>query len=125
MPDFDFRSSASFISSKEGGTPVLCRRVWMKRSSSLCFSVSMVMPRGAGDAGRQRGAGPDSAKQNRNMIYLFPDRFRKYSERRTLSVGGDDFRERAGRAIAVRDAGGRDLRLAGEDAGGGPCELPR
>ena len=26
MPDFDFRSSASFISSKDGGTPVSCSR---------------------------------------------------------------------------------------------------
>src|SRR3712207_5073943 len=44
MPDFDLRSSASFISSKEGGTPLSRRRSWMKRSSSFCFRVSIVSP---------------------------------------------------------------------------------
>src|SRR6266545_7031506 len=41
MPDFERRSSASFISSKEGGTPASFRRSWMKRSSSNCLRVSI------------------------------------------------------------------------------------
>ena len=41
MPDLERRSSASFISSKEGGTPVSLRRSWMKRSNSFCLRVSM------------------------------------------------------------------------------------
>ena len=42
MPDFDLRSSASFISSKEGGTPVSFNRSWMNMRSSFCFGVSMI-----------------------------------------------------------------------------------
>src|SRR5476651_2445596 len=41
MPDLDRRSRASFISSKEGGTPDSLRRSWMKRSSSNCLRVSI------------------------------------------------------------------------------------
>ena len=41
MPDFERRSSASFISSKEGGTPASFSRSWMKRNNSLCFLVSI------------------------------------------------------------------------------------
>src|SRR5216683_5135431 len=41
MPDLERRSSASFISSKEGGTPASFNRSWMKRSSSYCLRVSM------------------------------------------------------------------------------------
>ena len=41
MPDFERRSSASFISSKDGGTPVSFSRSLMKRNSSLCFFVSI------------------------------------------------------------------------------------
>src|SRR5580700_2472129 len=41
MPDLERRSSASFISSKDGGTPDSCRRSWMKRSNSFCFLVSI------------------------------------------------------------------------------------
>ena len=41
IPDFERRSNASFISSKDGGTPDSCRRSWMKRNSSLCFFVSI------------------------------------------------------------------------------------
>jgi len=47
IPDFDLRSSASFISSKEGGTPVSFRRSWMNMRSSFCFVVSIwSLPRG-------------------------------------------------------------------------------
>ena len=42
MPDLERRSSASFISSNEGGTPVSFRRSWMNRKSSLCFLVSIL-----------------------------------------------------------------------------------
>ena len=41
MPDLDLRSSASFISSNDGGTPLSCMRAWMKSKSSFCFSVSI------------------------------------------------------------------------------------
>src|SRR5882762_10804026 len=41
MPDFERRSSASFISSKEGGTPDSFRRSLMNRRSSYCLRVSI------------------------------------------------------------------------------------
>ncbi len=41
MPDFERRSSASFISSNEGGTPSRRIRLLMKSSNSSCFLVSM------------------------------------------------------------------------------------
>ena len=41
MPDLDARSSASFISSKEGDTPVSLIRSWMNMRSSCCLRVSM------------------------------------------------------------------------------------
>src|SRR5690606_23315176 len=41
MPDFDARSSASFISSKEGGMPLSFIRSWMNISSSCCLRVSI------------------------------------------------------------------------------------
>src|SRR3954470_16843072 len=45
MPDLERKSSASFISSKEGGMPLSLSRSWMKRKSSNCFRVSIVRPR--------------------------------------------------------------------------------
>src|ERR1700678_1841342 len=41
IPDFDRKSSASFISSKEGGTPDSFKRSLMNRSSSYCLRVSI------------------------------------------------------------------------------------
>src|SRR5579871_6535626 len=41
MPDFERRSRASFISSKEGGTPDSFRRSLMNRRSSYCLRVSI------------------------------------------------------------------------------------
>src|SRR6201993_848812 len=41
MPDFERRSSASFISSKEGGTPASFSRSLMKRRGSYCLRVSI------------------------------------------------------------------------------------
>src|SRR5579871_3058491 len=41
MPDFDRRSSASFISSKGGGTPDSFSRSLMNRRSSYCLRVSI------------------------------------------------------------------------------------
>src|SRR5262249_12525323 len=41
MPDLDFKSNASFISSKEGGMPVSRTRSWMNISNSYCLRVSM------------------------------------------------------------------------------------
>jgi hypothetical protein len=40
-PDFEARSKASFISSKEGGIPDSFNLSWMNRSSSCCLRVSM------------------------------------------------------------------------------------
>ena len=44
MPDLDLRSKASFISSKEGGTPNSFNRSWMNMRSSFCFEVSIRSP---------------------------------------------------------------------------------
>src|SRR4051812_31731033 len=41
MPDLERRSSASFISSNEGGTPASFSRSLMNRSSSYCLRVSI------------------------------------------------------------------------------------
>src|SRR5437763_5667168 len=41
IPDFERRSSASFISSNEGGTPDSFRRSLMNRRSSYCLRVSI------------------------------------------------------------------------------------
>src|SRR6266566_9058435 len=41
IPDFERRSSASFISSKEGGTPDSFRRSLINRRSSYCLRVSI------------------------------------------------------------------------------------
>src|SRR5258706_4521082 len=41
IPDFERRSSASFISSKEGGTPDSFRRSLMNRRSSYCLRLSI------------------------------------------------------------------------------------
>src|SRR5262249_29552346 len=41
MPDFERKSSASFISSKDGGTPASFSRSLMKRRSSYCLRVSI------------------------------------------------------------------------------------
>jgi ComEC/Rec2-related protein len=41
IPDFERRSRASFISSKDGGTPVSLRRSCTKRRSSNCLRVSI------------------------------------------------------------------------------------
>src|SRR5680860_569816 len=71
MPDFDLRSSASFISSKEGGTPVSFNRSWMNMRSSFCFSVSIWSPLSDQESGRS------SLKtilappvQNMNSVYV-------------------------------------------------------
>ncbi len=47
MPDLERRSSASFISSKEGGMPASFMRSWMNMSSSCCLRVNMGVPRRA------------------------------------------------------------------------------
>src|SRR5262245_50845271 len=62
MPDLERRSSASFISSKEGGTPASLSRSLMKRSSSNCFRVSIEGPRlPLGEGGEPN---PDSSETN-------------------------------------------------------------
>ena len=68
MPDLDLRSSASFISSNEGGTPDLRRRSWMKRSSSCCFASAWLA-----FTAPSRGA---ILKQSRNKVAV-PAVFRK------------------------------------------------
>ena len=44
MPDLERRSSASFISSNDGGIPASFKRSWMKRSNSYCLRVSIWSP---------------------------------------------------------------------------------
>ena len=44
MPDLDLRFKASFISSKDGETPVAVSRWLMNSNSSRCFLVSMRPP---------------------------------------------------------------------------------
>ena len=44
MPDFDARSKASFISSKDGGMPASFKRSWMNINSSCCLRVSIATP---------------------------------------------------------------------------------
>src|SRR5271165_7653730 len=44
MPDLDFRSKASFISSKEGETPVASIRSLIKSRSCFCLGVSIKAP---------------------------------------------------------------------------------
>ena len=66
MPDLERRSSASFISSKEGGTPASFSRSWMKRRSSNCLRVSIwFLP------GRGRPTSGTGQKQIMNGHYLF------------------------------------------------------
>src|SRR5947208_2372156 len=54
MPDFERRSSASFISSKEGGTPASFSRSLMKRRSSYCLRVSIARNPPVGSASFDR-----------------------------------------------------------------------
>src|SRR5215475_10536111 len=65
MPDFERKSSASFISSNDGGTPASFSRSWMKRRSSNCLRVSMsfLPPAAAGSLGASEGAA-DSFETN-------------------------------------------------------------
>ena len=68
IPDFERRSSASFISSKEGGTPASFSRSLMKRRSSYCLRVSISTSPQVGGAVRFRDMepktfGPDSDLQ--------------------------------------------------------------
>ncbi len=73
MPDFDLRSSASFISSKDGGTPLSCIRAWMNWSSSSCLRVSMRHLKSNAAEAR-----PDHEKQIANRLDV-PHLFRKGS----------------------------------------------
>src|SRR5690606_36217673 len=61
IPDFEARSSASFISSKDGGMPVSFRRSWMNSRSSCCLRVNM------GDTLPAK----NREKQNQNEHYMF------------------------------------------------------
>ena len=62
MPDLERRSSASFISSKEGGTPVSFRRSLMKRSSSLCLRVNIQALSLLGGSGAEINSGSEDGK---------------------------------------------------------------
>ncbi len=51
IPDFERRSSAAFISSKDGGTPASLRRSWININNSNCLRVNIAfkpsqLPRG-------------------------------------------------------------------------------
>src|SRR3954452_8609357 len=60
MPDFERRSSASFISSNEGGTPASFSRSLMNRSSSYCLRVSISTNPQFDDAVRSFGPNPQA-----------------------------------------------------------------
>src|SRR5438876_6686335 len=75
MPDLERRSSASFISSKDGGMPLSLSRSWMKRKSSNCFRVSIVAPRWSRFRSLTAGQVSDSFETNHERTlyvrYLF------------------------------------------------------
>src|SRR5579885_1726952 len=74
MPDLDFRSSASFISSKEGGMPVSRTRSWMNIKSSYCLRVSInpsQIPEGGSSQRREPAA--NKAETSTNRSTLVPD----------------------------------------------------
>src|SRR5436305_1386341 len=60
MPDLERRSSASFISSNEGGTPASFSRSLMNRSSSYCLRVSISTNPQFDDAVRSFGPNPQA-----------------------------------------------------------------
>src|SRR3954452_4403484 len=60
MPDFERRSSASFISSNEGGTPASFSRSLMNRSSSYCLRVSISTSPQFDDPVRSLGPDPQA-----------------------------------------------------------------
>src|SRR3954452_22685021 len=70
MPDLERRSSASFISSKEGGTPASVRRSWMKRRSSNCLRVNI------GASGRKAAPGGANPETNQERTLSVPYVFR-------------------------------------------------
>src|SRR5882757_2792823 len=110
MPDLERRSSASFISSKEGGTPCSFRRSWMKRNNSCCFFVSMGVP-GAASANQQA-----NRQTKHEQCYMFAlcsatvNLWLKRSISRSAEV--DDLDRIAG-------AGGRRVRRSDRQAVGG------
>mgnify|MGYP006932270048 CR=1 FL=1 len=64
MPDLDRRSSASFISSNEGGTPASFSRSWMNMRSSYCFRVSIWFSRCGLAKGRRQNRRGTKHEQN-------------------------------------------------------------
>ena len=66
MPDLERRSSASFISSKEGGTPASFSRSWMKRSNSYCLRVNIRNASPGARCIRSRAAMTAASNQPRN-----------------------------------------------------------
>src|SRR5688572_28264511 len=68
MPDLERRSSASFISSNEGGTPDSFRRSLMKRSSSNCLRVNIL--------DLSQSPGPRCAETNHERTLYVPYVFR-------------------------------------------------
>src|ERR1700760_264304 len=83
MPDLERRSSASFISSKEGGTPDSFSRSLMNRRSSYCLRVSIsTSPQVATAASQSAGFETHGSTQLPNIIA----ELRKTNHERTLSV---------------------------------------
>src|SRR4051794_21876640 len=82
MPDFERRSSASFISSKEGGTPDSFRRSLMNRRSSYCLRVSIsTNPQAVGvvcfrDVGVKSQISPSTLETNHEHTVYVPYVFR-------------------------------------------------
>src|SRR5262249_3059068 len=77
MPDLERRPSASFISSKEGGTPLLERRSRISSKSSRCLGVSMRRARGR----RRR------TKHECSTLVLMPS---QAAQRPSHYAGGDE-----------------------------------
>src|ERR1700736_3937993 len=113
MPDLERKSSASFISSNDGGTPASVRRSWMKRSNSYCLRVNIRSSPGFSWSIRSpRSAG--AAKTNHERTLSVPYVFRNHliwSEQsdRISKLKIDDVAWRAG-------VGRRGKRLAHKEA---------
>src|SRR6185295_8521504 len=73
MPDFDLRSSASFISSKEGDTPLLARYSLMYTISSCCLRVNIgyLASLGVRPAARAGGAAPRNKGSTPHVLVWF------------------------------------------------------
>ena len=78
MPDFERRSSASFISSKDGGTPASFSRSWINRNSSACLRVSIGGSSSLPRLAREFRSGRPAAETNHERTLSVPYVFRNH-----------------------------------------------